>query len=124
MLSLLEAMQAFNRRERHILVGWVLDRLTFPLGHEFRDALSKSIGVPVPADSYVAMDYTLNWLSAALMWSHDQVSEEAPRLYDSNDGLELGDNSDSDLVVGFARGAETHVVLLEAKDTHLGAGAS
>jgi hypothetical protein len=31
------------------------------------------------------------------------------------DGIELGDNSDSDLVVAFARGPKTYVVLLEAK---------
>lgn len=115
MRSLLDALQAFNRTERHILVGWVLDRSTFPLGHEFRDALSNAIGVDVPADSYVAMDYRLNWLCAALMWSEGEVDEETPRLYDPDEGVELADNSDSDLVVAFAHGPKTHVVLLEAK---------
>lgn len=115
MPSLLDALASFNRRERHILVGWVLDRLSFPLGHEFRDALIGEIGVPVPADSYVAMDYNLNWLCGALMWSAGQVSEEKPRSVDTEDGIDLSDNSDTDLLVGFAGGAKTHVVLLEAK---------
>lgn len=117
MPSLLDAMGAFNRRERFILVGWALDRLTFPLGHEFRDELSKVIGMhpPLPSDAYVTMDYNLNWLCGALMWSQGLVDEEEPRLYDPHDGVELGDNSDSDLVVAFARGSKTHVVLLEAK---------
>jgi hypothetical protein len=56
MPSLLDAMGALNRRERHILVGWVLDRLTFPLGHEFRIALSEVLlgEVTIPADAFVA----------------------------------------------------------------------
>jgi hypothetical protein len=84
MPSLLNAPGAFNRRERFILVRWALDRLTFPLGHEFRDELSRLIGMhsPLPADAYVAMDYNLNWLCAALMWSKGLVDYKEPRLYD------------------------------------------
>ena len=117
MPSLLDALGAFNRRERFILVGWALDRLTFPLGHEFRDELSKLVGMhpPLPADAYVAMDYNLNWLCAALMWSAGLVDDKEPLPDDATDGIDLGDNSDSDLVVAFARGPKTYVMLLEAK---------
>lgn len=117
MPSLLDALGAFNRRERFILVGWALDRLAFPLGHEFRDELSRLIGMhpPLPADAYVAMDYNLNWLCAALMWADGLVNDREPHPYDPAGGIELGDNSDSDLVVAFARGRKTYVVLLEAK---------
>lgn len=114
MSSLLDALMSFNRRERHILVGWVLDRLTFPLGHEFRDALSKNLAIDVPADAYVAMDYNLNWLCGALMLSAGRI-EGSVHPYGFEDGIDLGDNSDSDLLVAFARGSETHVILLEAK---------
>jgi len=101
MPSLLDALGAFNRRERFILVGWALDRLTFPLGHEFRQELSKLVGMhpPLPADAYVAMDYNLNWLCAALMWSAGLVDDKESRPDDATDGMYLGDNSDSDLVV-------------------------
>jgi len=116
MTSLLDAIQSFNRRERHILVGWVLDRHTFPLGHEFRDALSAVLrSVSVPADAYVAMDYTLNWLTAALMWSSGEMVQDKPSELVGAHGIDLGDNSDVDLIVAFARGVKTHVVLLEAK---------
>lgn len=116
MPSLLDSLQAFNRRERHILVGWVLDRLTFPLGHEFRDDLSEILDpIRVPADSYVAMDYNLNWLAAAILWSENEIKEGEHRVYDATECVELGDNSDTDLLIAFARGAKTHVVLLEAK---------
>lgn len=115
MPSLLDALESFNRRERHILVGWVLDRLTFPLGQEFRLALSDNLGTRVPADAYVAMDYNLNWLCAALMWHEGMVAPDMPHLYSEQDGVELSDNSDTDLIVAFARGHQTHVVLLEAK---------
>ena len=56
-----------------------LDRLTFPLGYEFRDELSRLIGMhpPLPADAYVAMDYNLNWLCAALMWSAGLVDDKS-----------------------------------------------
>jgi hypothetical protein len=115
MPSLLDALRGFNRRERQILIGWVLDRLSFPLGHEFRDALTGVLGVSVPADAYVAMDYNLNWLCAALIWSDGRVGQKRARRFDPDDGIDLGDNSDSDLVVAFGRGSKTHVVLLEAK---------
>jgi hypothetical protein len=115
MPGLVDALQAFNRRERHILVGWVFDRITFPLGHEFRDLMSEPfLPVRVPADAYIAMDYNLNWLTAALMWSASCVGEEDPRAYNTEEGIDLAD-SDTDLLVAFARGSETHVVLLEAK---------
>lgn len=116
MRSLLDALSAFNRRERHILVGWVLDRLSFQLGHEFRDELRRVIGVPVPADAFAAMDYNLNWLCSALMSSEGQIDVgRPPHQFDPDDGIDFGDNSDTDLVVAFAHGTKTHIVLLEAK---------
>jgi hypothetical protein len=116
MPSLTDALQAFNRRERHLLVGWVLDRLTFPLGYEFRKALSRALGGElVPADSYVAMDYNLNWLAGALMWAAGDTNEGKAVPYEASHGVELSDNSDTDLLIAFARGTSTEVVLLEAK---------
>ena len=49
------------------------------------------------------------------MWSEKAIDKSLPRPCDPNDAIELGDNSDSDLVIAFARGSKTHVVLLEAK---------
>lgn len=115
MASLIDALTAFNRRERHILVGWVLDRSTFPMGHEFRDALSREIEIPVPADSFVAMDYNLNWLLGALLWSQRMVDVDEPQPSAKHAGIDLKDNSDSDVIVAFARGPKSHVVLVEAK---------
>lgn len=116
MPSLIEALQAFNRRERQILVGWVLDRITFPLGYEFRDVLSGVLSpLRVPADSYVAMDYTLNWLAAALMWSSGEVTGHDVEVQNPATGVDVQDISDTDLLVAFAHGSETHLVLLEAK---------
>jgi hypothetical protein len=111
----MSALESFNRRERQILVGWVLDRISFPLGFEFRQALSSVLNVSVPADAYVAMDYNLNWLTAAILWSQDGFDRNKPRSLEECEALDLNDNSDTDVLVAFAYGGDTHVVLLEAK---------
>jgi len=67
---LLDNLQRFNRKERFVLLGWALDNSTLQLGTEFRVELSAKIGTPVPPTAFVAMDYHIDCIYAALELTH------------------------------------------------------
>ena len=109
MSDLVEHLRSFNRKERFILLREALGRDT--LGDAFRTWLGAVIGVAVPPEAFVAMDYHLDWLQMALYLAGDPSPPERIR----NDGLVRGNQEDVDLVVAFDGDATTHVVLVEAK---------
>lgn len=109
----------FNRKERFILLNHVLGgdgRRSFSLNRDFRDALGSEIGVLVPEDVLVAMDYHLDCLQMALyLADHD----DSLACITPNEGSRLvsGNQEDIDLLVAFKNEGtgETHIVLIEAK---------
>ena len=116
MSDLIEHLRSFNRKERFILLREALggDRL----GDAFRRRLGDCIGVEVPADAFVAMDYHLDWLQMALYLAttpnppspipKQDVLGEGPAKFNAN-------QMDVDLLVAFDEGATPHLVLIEAK---------
>lgn len=113
-VELIDALRAFNRKERFLLVGWALDNPSFTLGYEFRRALEAATGIAIPPDAFVAMDYHINWLYAALLWGTGQLNLPAPRASEV-DGPMRGNIEDLDLVVAFAASDHHQVLLIEAK---------
>lgn len=113
MSTIIEHLKFFNRKERFILLHEVLgyESQTFRLGSVFREKLGTRLGLTVPRDSFVAMDYHLDWIQMALCLS-DKSSEDKV-IY--NDGIVDGNQRDVDLLIAFADGKTTHLVLLEAK---------
>lgn len=109
MSNLLTHLRSFNRKERFILLTEALG--THRLGEGFRARLGKAIGIAVPADAYVAMDYHLDWLQMALYLA----DSPKPRQRIRNDGLVAGNQEDVDLLVAFDEDPTTHLVLVEAK---------
>ena len=109
MSDLIEHLRSFNRKERFILLREALGSDT--LGGSFRERLGDCIGVGVPADAFVAMDYHLDWLQMALYLAANPSPPERIR----NDGLVSGNQEDADLIVAFSDDSTTHVVLVEAK---------
>ena len=109
MLNLIEHLRSFNRKERFILLTEALGRER--LGEDFRRRLGEAIGMTIPADAYVAMDYHLDWLQMALHLADNPPPKEPIR----NDDLVTGNQEDSDLLVAFDHELTTHIVLIEAK---------
>ena len=109
MSELIEHLRSFNRKERFILLSDALGRER--LGDSFRRRLGDCIGVTVPTDAYVAMDYHLDWLQMALYLA------EQPKPHERipNDDLVAGNQEDADLLVAFDGESTTHLVLVEAK---------
>jgi hypothetical protein len=113
-VELSQALGAFNRKERFLLVGWALDRAEFTLGAEFRERLGEVCGTTVPDDAFVAMDYHLDWLYAALLWADGKAKPGVPHAR-GREELLTASQEDVDLLVAFATDEGHHVVLCEAK---------
>lgn len=113
--DLIALLRSFNRKERQILLSEVLRReegeVVFSLDAGFRERLGDEIGVTVPADAYVAMDYHLDWLSMAL---HLAATPDLPERI-RNDGLFEANQQDVDLLVAFEAADGAHLALIEAK---------
>jgi len=112
MEGLLEILESLNRKERFFLVGAALGNSDFRLGPEYARELSETFGLDVPSNSWVAMDYHLDWISTALHVTHNELSHGKPWL---NEGIVNGNQEDVDLIVGFEDAGTTVLLLVEAK---------
>lgn len=115
MKEILDILESLNRKERFFLVGDALGNRNFRLGTDFRKRLESVLGLAVPSDAWAAMDYHLDWISAAVhmvanghefgeVWSNP---EESP--------IVRGTQEDVDLIIGFRDGSKTVLILVEAK---------
>lgn len=113
--DLIALLRSFNRKERQILLSEVLrpeeGEEAFSLDAGFRKRLGGKIGVAVPADAYVAMDYHLDWLAMALYLA---ATPDPPERI-CNDGLFEANQEDVDLLVAFEAADGAHLALIEAK---------
>ena len=111
MPDLIELLDSFNRKERFFLISQALGN--FHLSDQFRRDLGEVIGVTIPPGAFTAMDYHLDWLTAAL-YADDHVDVKTPF---ENPGQQVirGNQQDTDLLVAFKDGVEYHLVLVEAK---------
>ena len=111
MSALVEHLRSFNRKERFILLREALGDHTFLLDDDFRRRLEQCVGLTIPQDAFVAMDYHLDWLQMSLYLA----ANPSPTQPMPNDGLVTATQRDVDLLVAFDEGATTHLLLLEAK---------
>ena len=114
-MSFLKLLDLFNRKERyHLLANALKD--PFQIGEKFATKLADSIGMDVPLDAWVAMDYHLDWIAVAVKLhqencslTHDKkLSNPCGELFEAN-------QQDIDLVVAFENDKVTHLILIEAK---------
>lgn len=107
---LLDNIQRFNRKERFFLLGWALGNSTLQLGKEFRVGLSAKIGTPVPQTAFVAMDYHLDCIYAAL-----ELTNARRNVYHNVPKMVEGTHQDIDLLVAWEAAEQAHIVMIEAK---------
>ena len=109
--GLIELLESFNRKERFFLISQAVGE--FQLDDDFRRELGKAINVDVPHDAFTAMDYHLEWLTAAL---YAYECGDAGRIFDNPlQQVIKGNQEDTDLLVAFEGSGDWHVVLIEAK---------
>ena len=111
MPGLIELLESFNRKERFFLISQAVGE--FQLSDDFRRELAKAIKVDVPHGAFTAMDYHLDWLTAAL-----QAYEcgDMDKIFDNPlQQVIKGNQEDADLLVAFEGSGDWHIVLIEAK---------
>lgn len=112
MSQLTEYLERFNRKERFFLIGLALGNSHFRLGTEFRVQIGQAVGLTVPEDAFVAMDYHLDWLYASLYLG---VNGGRKGPHSNTDKIIHAQQEDMDLIVAFRERDLDHVILLEAK---------
>ena len=113
MSDLIERLRQFNRKERFFLIAQALGNENFTLSDRFRDALHAEIGIEIPNDAFVAMDYHLDWIAASLRTYRESNPIDKP--LDNSDRVVTGTQQDVDLIIAFKVDETYHLVLLEAK---------
>ena len=98
--DLIELLDQFNRKERYFLICDALGLDKFSLSEEFCKRLEFMLGVTIPTDAQVWMDYHLDWLAAAVVKWHEPSESD---VY-SNTDLVRGSQQDVDLLVAFKEG--------------------
>ena len=120
---MMEALMAFNRKERYHLICEAVIGGQMQLNEGFRKSLKEESGIEIPVDAFVAMDYHLDWISAAVQLATNNISAQdaaqssedfSNRLSGSDDVLS-GNQEDVDLLVAFLSGKKIYLILVEAK---------
>ena len=136
---MIQILELFNRKERFFLVAEALGLRScsgepaFSLSDCFRKQLNAKIKVEIPLEPemvFVAMDYHLDWLQAALTLAHTSQDEKSKFCNEGkvtfcnvwnvwnacNEGKAIeGTQKGVDLLVAFKVGETPHLILVEAK---------
>ena len=123
MTDLIKILESFNRKERFFLLAQALGcshsgEPAFSLSDSFRKQLNANIDVAIPEEPamvFVAMDYHLDWLQAALTLADSQDGKSKFSNKDEKGPVIEGTQKDVDLLVAFEAGETFHLILVEAK---------
>ena len=122
---MMEALMAFNRKERyHVLRHAVLGG-PMTLSDRFRQDLERVLGwesSTIPDNAYVAMDYHLDWISSAYQLAgrgsgikSTSTKEFANYPNKKSKPVISGNQEDTDLMVAFPEGERVVLIFIEAK---------
>lgn len=110
--DLISLLKYFNRKERFFLIGQALGNEDFILSDDFRNVLGEKLNLQIPKNSFVAMDYHLDWIYASLYCA----KEGTTKFIADNTDLKLNSNQeDIDLLVAFKKENIYHLIMIEAK---------
>jgi hypothetical protein len=112
-VDLIQTLESFNRKERFFLVGWALGNKRFQLEASFRDKVGGRLGLQIPEDAFVAMDYHLDWIYASL-WEGRPDQAPGPFINDDRNRISAT-QEDVDLLIAFTTLGPTRIIMLEAK---------
>lgn len=115
----IENLRRFNRKERYYLIGAALDNPEFKIGYSFRKRLQRCLGLRVPEDAFVAMDYHLNWVYASLVLAYEEedLGEviKVRKPFPNPEEIIKGNQQDIDLLIAYPKDNKCHLLFLEAK---------
>ena len=106
-MRLIERLESFNRKERFFLIGNALGNTNFRLSDGFRSKLGSALGVHPPRDSFVAMDYHLDWINASLFLSRPE--NRTHTVHENVGPIVTANLEDIDLLIAFEGSGFTHL---------------
>ena len=115
METLLQHLESFNRKDRFFLIGNALGNRDFKLSNSFRLKLHSILGIYPPGNSFVAMDYHIDWINAGLFLASYGNDESVVYPNSETNPVATGTQEDIDLLVAFEEDQTTHLLLIEAK---------
>jgi hypothetical protein len=115
MNKLTNLLESLNRKERFFLVGDALGNPKFSLGQDYRNKLQKVTGLKIPSNAWVAMDYHIDWIAAAVHVTTNNIDLADKWPNPESQKIVRGTQEDVDLIVGFGDASETQLILIEAK---------
>ena len=110
MSDLIKLLEWFNRKERHFLALELSGGEKFTLSEAVKQGLCSQIGITIPDDAYVAFDYHLDWVDAALHKAYCMPNSKG--LFATTLS---GTQRDVDCFIVFESKGWHHLVFLEAK---------
>ena len=112
LMTIIEYLTSFNRKERFLLIGQMLGNEPFHLAPDMLQKIAGMLGVPPPDEYFAAMDYHLDWIAASLDLA--AKNDEGPRMRDIN--CIRATQEDVDFLIAFEDEDKlTHIVMIEAK---------
>ena len=112
-MRLIEWLESLNRKERFFLIGNALGNTNFNLSDEYRAKLNSVLGIHPPQNSFVAMDYHLDWIHAGLFLSSS--ANQSNKVHENKVPIVTANQEDIDLLVAFEELGVTHLLMIEAK---------
>jgi hypothetical protein len=115
-MDIIKNLSLLNSKERFYLFTYATNKGKFELTDEFKNEIYKTIKVKMPNNYFAAIDYHLDWLSAAI--TKDSDVEEAFKNgteFDNSEGLITGNQEDIDLIIAFEEDSEVTIIMIEAK---------
>ncbi|MEP9364011.1 hypothetical protein ABLE68_13665 [Nocardioides sp. CN2-186] len=106
-------LRAFDSHERGILLQWIAGQ-DFILSDEVRRTIGAAIERVIPEAPFVAMDYTLDWLYAAVRTTHEGTEIATRRPWPGGKQL-TASPEDIDLLIAWEDKDGPHTILVEAK---------
>jgi len=110
-MNILKNLDLLNSKERFHLIKKVIGEGRITVSQDFMHDLQNETGLVITQRPFVAIDYHLDWLYAALT-----VDVETCEQYMSNrDRIIKGNQEDIDCIIAYEDGNKTVIIMIEAK---------
>ncbi|MBF0398710.1 MAG: hypothetical protein HQK78_18180 [Desulfobacterales bacterium] len=110
-MNIINNLRLLNSKERYFLFTAATDNPNLNLGQKFINEINATIGIKIPKNHFVAIDYHLDWLYAAITVDITSDSIEHDNPYNTMQG----NQEDIDLLIAFEKEDKTVIILIEAK---------
>ena len=110
-MDIVRNLMLLNAKERFHLFMKLTDSKQLQLGEDFKQAFYEKTKISIPKNAFVAIDYHLTWLYAALTIDVENDTSEQEIDFE----LITRTQEDMDALIAFKKDGTTYIILIEAK---------